>query len=654
VDDAIVDLENIHRHIDMGKTPWRAAFEATAEIGLAVVATTMTIVVVFLPVSFMGGIPGMFFRSFGISVAVSVLFSLVVARTLTPLLAAYMLPAHKGAIEHKEPFYRNFYMKCLRWSLKHRWAVLAGAVVIFFASLTLVPLLPKGFISNGDTGAVTVTIALPSGVGINETDRVVQEATRVVKKHSDVLSVYATIGSGSGGGMEAMRGGGAGGVSSGKLYVSLKPRHERHTTLDAFVETVAPELRKIPGARISVVKAGAAGPGGKPVMVILRGGDGNSLEETATRVLAEMRAMPGLVDVTSTSAEMRPELQIKPDPARAAEQGVLVATIGRAARVATQGDSDINLPKFNAGDEQINIRVQLTDEVKLDMAAIGNLMLPARGGNMVPLRSVADVTLGSGPVQISRYDRARQVTLDANLGAGATLGTAMEKITQLPSMRALPPGVEQGSLGQAKIMADIFAGFGRALGMGVILIYAVLVLLFRGFLQPLTIMGALPLAIGGAFLGLLLGGKELGMMGLIGVIMLMGLVTKNSILLVEYALQAREKGMSRHEAILLAGHDRLRPIIMTTIAMIAGMLPIAMSIGEGTERLSPMAAAVVGGLITSTALTLIVIPVAYTLVDDVAEFFRKRLSFLWKRNAENENEAFEPAAGPVPVHRSEP
>jgi multidrug efflux pump subunit AcrB len=366
-----------------------------------------------------------------------------------------------------------------------------------------------------------------------------------------------------------------------------------------------------------------------------------------------MRGIPQLRDVTSTAAELRPEIHIKPNLARAAEQGVSVATIGRMARIATQGDVDFNLPKFNAGDQQIDIRVQLKDEARMDLAAMGDLLVQGRGG-LVPLRTVAAVRMGTGPVQINRYDRQRQVTLAANVAPGGNLGGAMDKIDALPTVKNLPAGVEKGSLGEAKIMADIFAGFGRALGMGVLLIYVVLVLIFRGFLQPLTIMGALPLAIGGAFGGLLIGGKELGMMGLIGIVMLMGLVTKNSILLVEYALQAREKGMSRHEAILLAGHDRLRPIIMTTIAMIAGMLPIAMSIGEGTERLSPMAAAVVGGLITSTALTLIVIPVAYTLVDDVAEFFRKRLSFLWKRNAENENEAFEPAAGPVPVHRSEP
>jgi multidrug efflux pump subunit AcrB len=393
---------------------------------------------------------------------------------------------------------------------------------------------------------------------------------------------------------------------------------------------VSPELKQVPGARIAINLAGAAGGGAsKNVNFLLRGGDGAVLDKVSAKVLEEMRAMPDLRDVSSSSAELRPEIHIRPDTARAGEQGVLVSTIGRTARVATQGDTDVLLPKFNAGDEQLNIRVQLSEDVRHDIDAIGNLMVPSRQG-MVPLRSVADVSMGTGPVQINRYDRQRQVTLAANVAPGGNLGGAMDKIDALPVVKNLPAGVEKGSLGEAKIMADIFAGFGRALGMGVLLIYVVLVLIFRGFMQPLTIMGALPLAIGGAFGGLLLGGKELGMMSLIGIIMLMGLVTKNSILLVEYCLRARDDGMGREEAILHAAHDRVRPIIMTTIAMIAGMLPIAFSIGEGTERLSPMAMAVIGGLLTSTALTLVAIPVAYTFVDDVASFFSRKLGWLWR------------------------
>ncbi|MEB3196493.1 MAG: efflux RND transporter permease subunit [Candidatus Sericytochromatia bacterium] len=631
VDDAIVDLENIHRHIDMGKSAWQAAFEATQEIGLAVIATTMTIVAVFVPVSFMGGIPGMFFKSFGITVAVAVLLSLLVARTLTPLMAAYLLPEHRASEVHAEgpSLFKQRYLTLLRWALRHRARVMAGAVAIFIASLTLIPLIPKGFVNNGDQGEALVSIELPTGSGIAETDGVVQAATEILRRRPEVTSVFGKAGTTTGTGMGATRGE-AGGVNRGQLFVTLVPRHARAIGITDWVKAVAPELRAIPGARIAINLPGAAGGGAsKNINLILRGSDGVALERAAEAVLLDMRRLPDLRDVSSSAAELRPEIHIRPDTARAAEQGVLVSAIGRTARMATQGDTDINLPKFNAGDEQVNIRVQLTEAVRHDIAAIGGLLVPARQG-LVPLRTVAEVTMGAGPVQINRYDRARQVTLGANLSPGSSLGDAMAKIKALPSMRNLPPGIEQGSLGEAKIMGEIFAGFGRALGMGVLLIYVVLVLLFRGFLQPATIMGALPLAIGGAFLGLLIGGKELGMMSLIGIIMLMGLVTKNSILLVEYALQARQSGLPREAALLKAAEDRVRPIMMTTIAMIAGMLPIAMSLGEGTERLSPMAMAVVGGLVTSTLLTLVIIPVAYTYVDDLASLFQRALPRAWR------------------------
>ncbi|MEB3221740.1 MAG: efflux RND transporter permease subunit, partial [Candidatus Sericytochromatia bacterium] len=649
VDDAIVDLENIHRHIDMGKPAWQAAFEATQEIGLAVMATTMTIVVVFVPVAFMGGIAGMFFKSFGLTVAVAVLFSLLVARTLTPLLAAYMLPEHQaGQPVAREPGYQRLYLRQLAWGLRHRWAVLLAAAGIFAVSLGLIPMIPKGFVSNGDQGEALVSVELPTGAGVEDTDRVCQAVTAVLRAQPEVVSVFSKAGTTNGSSMSAAQGQ-AGGVNRGQLFVTLVPRHDRAIGIADWVKRVGPELRRIPGARVAINLPGAAGGGAtKNVNFILRGSDGAALDRASAAVLANMRAMPQLRDVASSAAELRPEIHIRPDFARAAEQGVSVQAIGRAARMGTQGDIEVNLPKFNAGDEQLNIRVELDNAVRQDLAAIGNLMVAGRAG-MVPLRAVADIEMGTGPVQINRYDRARQVTLGANLSPGSSLGEVMAKIKALPSVKNLPPGIEQGSLGEAKIMAEIFAGFGRALGTGILLIYIVLVLLFKGFLQPATIMGALPLAIGGALGGLLIGGKELGMMSLIGIIMLMGLVTKNSILLVEYALQAREAGMPRDEALLKAGRDRLRPILMTTIAMIAGMLPIAFSLGEGTERLSPLAMAVVGGLVTSTLLTLLVIPVAYTVIDDVGSWLGRRLGGMLARREAPTQVASPGAAAPLGV-----
>jgi multidrug efflux pump subunit AcrB len=325
---------------------------------------------------------------------------------------------------------------------------------------------------------------------------------------------------------------------------------------------------------------------------------------------------------------------------RAAEQGVSVAAIGRVARLATQGDAEFNLAKFNADSRQVNIRVQLASSARADLAAIGDLLVPGRAG-LVPLRTVADLHFGTGPVQIDRYDRARQITFTANLTAG-DMGTALAKVAELPSIKALPAGITQGTVGESKVMMDIFTETLIALGTGIMAIYAVLVLLFGGFLQPLTIMMALPLSIGGAMAGLLVFGKELGLYALIGVMMLMGLVTKNSILLVEYAQMARNQGATRREALLRAGRDRLRPILMTTIAMIAGMLPIALELGTGTEILSPMAVAVIGGLVTSTLFTLVVIPAAFTLIDDIQ---RTAWGWLGKRLPAPD----EPGAGAAPA-----
>jgi hydrophobe/amphiphile efflux-1 (HAE1) family protein len=616
VDDAIVDLENIYRHIAMGKSPMRAALEATDEIGLAIVATTMTIVAVFIPVGFMGGIPGMFFRSFGVTVAVAVLFSLLVARTLTPMMAAYLLPERLAHAEDRAPW-RDGYMRLLAWALAHRWKTLLGAVGVFAASMALVPVIPKGFIDLGDIGQAMVQISLPAGATLEETEQVVLETSRLLSARPESELVFATVGSASnsaGGSLVQS----ASSVTRGTVNVVLKPRSERTLSLEAFQDQLRPELAKIPGARVAFAQFGATGSA-KPVNVLLRGSDGPLLERVGAQVLKEMRGLPELRDVTSTAAELRPEVVIRPNLARAAEQGVSVATIGRVARLATQGDAEFNLAKFNADSRQLNIRVQLAPAARADLAAIGDLLVQGRAG-LVPLRTVAEISYSTGPVQIDRYDRARQITFTANLTAG-NMGAALAKVQELPAIKALPAGITQGTVGESKVMMDIFTETLIALGTGIMAIYAVLVLLFGGFLQPLTIMMALPLSIGGAMAGLLVFGKELGLYALIGVMMLMGLVTKNSILLVEYAQMARNQGATRREALMRAGRDRLRPILMTTIAMIAGMLPIALEMGTGTESLSPMAVAVIGGLVTSTLFTLVVIPAAFTLVDDVQRIF---------------------------------
>ncbi|MEB3283878.1 MAG: efflux RND transporter permease subunit [Candidatus Sericytochromatia bacterium] len=612
VDDAIVDLENIYRHIGMGKSPMKAALEATDEIGLAIVATTMTIVAVFIPVGFMGGIPGMFFRSFGVTVAVAVLFSLLVARTLTPMLAAYLLPRTLVHAEDRST-YRKHYLRALDWALAHRWKTLGGATLVFFASLALIPILPKGFITLGDIGQATVQISLPSGATIDDTESVVKQVEALLSSRPESKLLFSTVGtaSNSAGGSLVQTGTS---VTRASVNVVLTPRAERSVSLDDFQNSLRDALTRIPGARVAFAQFGATGSA-KPVNILLRGANGLQLERVGEQLLREMRALPELRDVTSSTAELRPEVQIRPRLIEAAEQGVSVADIGRTVRLGTQGDVDFNLAKFNAGNRQVNIRVQLQSEARGNLSSIGDLLIVGRYGP-IPLRTVADISFGTGPVQIDRYDRARQITFTANLTQG-NLGDALAKIQRLPTLQNLPAGINQGTVGDSKIMIDIFTETVLALGAGIMFIYVVLILLFGGFLQPLTIMMALPLSFGGALAGLLVFGKELGLYALIGVIMLMGLVTKNSILLVEYALMARQKGADRKDALLQAGRDRLRPILMTTIAMIAGMLPIALEIGTGTEVLSPMAVAVIGGLITSTAFTLIVIPAVFTIIDDV-------------------------------------
>ena len=620
VDDAIVDLENIHRHIAMGKRPFKAAADATEEIGLAVVATTLTIVAVFVPVAFMGGIPGLFFKAFGVTVAVAVLFSLVVARTLTPMMAAYLLPAHAEAEEERVTALQAFYRKILVWAVRHRWITVILAIITFVGSLALVPMLAKTFFDEGDISEASIAVSLPSGATLEDTYSKVEQLRILLSKRPEVRKVFATVGSAVQVGMATS----GGSVNNGTVYVLLVKPEQRKLSLAQFEADVTPLLSEIPGARVSFNHFGPGG-GSKPVNIVLGGTNGAVLEETSEKVLETMRALPFLRDVNSSSAELRPEIVVKPYFDRAAEQGISVATIGRIARIATQGDVEVNMPKFNTGERLINIRVQLNEFSRKNLSEIENLLIPGKSG-LIPLKNIAEVKMASGPVQINRRNRQRYVTISANLNE-TPLGQAMDQINKLPILKKLPEGINQSALGESEVMADVFGEFAKALVSAVFFIYAVLVLLFGGFLHPLTIMVALPLSIGGAIVALLAWGKPLGLMSLIGIVMLMGIVTKNSILLVEYTIMAQKKGVPRYEAIIEAGLARLRPILMTTIAMIAGMLPIAMSWGVGTETKSPMAVAVIGGLITSTLFTLVVLPAVYTFVDDARQFASRFIRF---------------------------
>lgn len=618
IDDAIVEVENIVRHMNMGKRPYQAALEAADEIGLAVLATTMTLVVVFVPVAFMGGIPGQFLKQFGLTVAAAVMFSLLVARMLTPLMAAYFLKPmkeHTGAGK-----LLVIYDKVLRWSLHHRLVTVIAAVLFFAASLVLFRTLPTSLIGNVDRGETMLNVELPPGATLDDTKTVALRISEILQKRPEVEQVFSAIGTPSS--ASARSGGSAGEVNKATIYIGLVPREKRKLTQQEFEQAARPEIKAVPGARMSFTNV--SGITGK-LKIVLTSNDGKLLARESEKLATEMRSIPGIYDIVSSASLKKPEILVVPDFSKASEQGVSVQNIAHTAMIATLGDIDANLPKFNLSDRQVNIRVQLDTKYRHDPETIRNLRLYGKEGRMIPLSSVAHVQMGSGPAQIDRMDRARQVTIDASLSPSLTLGQALKAVHELPTYKALPSTIVETPTGDVEIQKDIFSGFGQALGAAVLLIYAVLVLLFEGYLHPFTIMMSLPLALGGALMGLVVSHESLGFYALIGIVMLMGLVTKNSILLVEYCLMAMKQGMTRYEAIIESGEARMRPILMTTIAMICGMLPIAFRLGAGSEARAPMAMCVIGGLVTSTLLTLIVVPVVFTYIDDFQLWFMRFL-----------------------------
>jgi hydrophobic/amphiphilic exporter-1 (mainly G- bacteria), HAE1 family len=614
VDDAIVEIENIVRHMHMGKKPFQAALEAADEIGLAVVATTMSLVVVFLPVAAMGGIPGQFLKQFGLTVAAAVLFSLLVARMLTPLIAAYYM---KDMKEHKSGgWLMRVYDKLLHWSLAHRLITVIVGVVFFVASILLMRTLPTSVIGNVDRNETVLTVELPPGANLEDTTKTVARLYEKLKARSEVNQVFVTIGAPTSGKMNS--GSSAGEVNKANIYINLLPREKRKLSQQQFEVAMRPELNTVPGARLAFTHVG--GITGK-LRIVFTSDDGTTLAREADKVADEIRSIPGISDIVSSASLQKPEILVKPNFSKAAEQGVSVQAIAHTAMIATLGDIEANLPKFNLSDRQINIRVQLDPAYRHDLETIRNLRVFGKGGRLVPLSSVADVEMGSGPSQIDRMDRARQVTIQASLAPELPLGQALSLVHQLPAYKNLPTSILDTPSGDVEIQKDIFTGFGIALGAAVLLIYAVLVLLFDGYLHPFTIMMSLPLALGGALVALVISRQSLGFYALIGIVMLMGLVTKNAILLVEYCLMAMKEGKPRYQAIVESGEARMRPILMTTVAMIAGMLPIALGLGAGSEARAPMAICVIGGLITSTLLTLIIVPVVFTYVDDFQQWF---------------------------------
>ncbi len=619
VDDAIVEVENIVRHIQMGKTPWRAALEAADEIGLAVVGTTFSIIAVFVPVAFMGGIPGQFFKQFGMTVSVAVFFSLLVARLITPMMCAYLL----NDVPHSEEkgWLMRLYDRTLRWSLRNRAATLLLAVIFFVFGLGLFPLMPQSLVPQVDRGELTLTLELEPGTRLEQTTEIARQISGIMGKESGVRAVFAAIGTpvtGAHGG-----GGSAGGVNTATIYGVLAPRGERELSQQQLEEAIRPKIAHIPGAR---TRFGALEGLSGTLTLLLASNDAQALSTYSDRLAAAMRDLPLLYDVQSSAALARPELLVQPDPDRAAEQGVQVMSIARTAQLSTIGDQEQNQAKFDLADRQIGIRVQLAPEDRTDLQVLEQVQVPTSTGGTVPLRNVASIGFGFGPSQIDRYDRQRQVSIKANMAEGVALGQALEAIRATKVYKEMPQGVQEAPTGDVEIQKDVFQGFAFAMVAAVLLIYAVLVLLYSDFFHPFTIMLSLPLSIGGALVALVITQQALGLYALIGIVMLMGLAIKNSILLVDYCLMAEAEGTPREQAVIESGEARMRPILMTTVAMIAGMLPIAFGIGAGAEVRQAMAIAVIGGLITSTMLTLLVVPVVHTFIDDV-EHFVMRIGF---------------------------
>ena len=619
VDDAIVEIENIERHLEMGKTPYQAAMEAADEIGLAVIATTFTLIAVFLPTAFMTGLVGRFFKQFGWTAAIAVFASLVVARMLTPMMAAYMLAPRQGREDGQDPRWLRTYLRLVRWVLAHRRQTAIYAVLFFVGALVLASHLPSAFIPPNDEEQTQVTLTLGPGATLQQTERAAETARRKLEKLPHIERVYTAIGAGSGNQFSGITS-----TNYAALTLTLAPRAERPKKTE-IEQSMRKVLEDLPGMRVSV---GTDGSSGAKYEFVVSESDGARLNAAARDIERDLRRrLKGVGNITSSANLVRTEVIVRPDAAQAASLGVTPQAISDALRLATQGDYDQSLPKLNLEQRQVPIVVRLAKPARESLDALRRIVV-AGANDPVMLGQVATLELGDGPATISRRDRDRNITFTIELG-DRDLSSVEQQVMNLPSIKQLPNGVKIEQSGDAELMGDMFGDFGMAMLAGVLCIWMVLVLLFKSFLHPVTILSALPLAVGGSFVALLLGRYDMSMPALIGLIMLMGIVTKNSILLVEYAIMARrDHGMDRWHALMDACHKRARPIIMTTVAMGAGMLPAIIGTPSTDNTFSaPMGMAVLGGLITSTALSLLVVPAVFTYIDDFGQWAAR----LWHR-----------------------
>ncbi len=615
IDDAIVVIENIYRHLSKGKSGWKAASDACSEIGLAVTTTTLTIVVVFLPVAFMRGIVGRFFYQFGLSIAFAVLVSWFIAFTLTPTLSSRWLKHQEGRSFFERLFrpwnrgverFSGWYYRALSWSLRHRIVVLSISTVLFFGSLAIGGLLGQEFMPRSDRAQFIINFEAPPDYSAVATEAMTDQIVSMLREHPEIDDILTSIGSGNNP------------PNEGYIFVKLVDKSERSITDKELLSTVRKQLTTIPGVEFSLVTEAGEGGGEKLVEYSIRGPSGPRLTRLGERALKELRAVPYSVDVGSSEKSGKPEYRVEVDRKAASDLGLNTGSIAMTLRDLIEGSV---VSKFREGDEEYDIRVKVSEDEVSDLNDISNLYLPStkqiNGEDiMVPLSRVASVEKGVGPTELRRFNRLREIRIGANVGLGGFQGTIAQDFESRMTQVNIPPGYEITTTGSTEIMNEAFSNIALALVLAVIFIYLVLASLFENFLDPFSIMLSLPLAVVGAMIGLWIFNSSVSIMSLIGVVLLMGLVTKNAILLIDFTKQRRGRGMERNQALLEAGQIRLRPILMTSLSLIFGVLPLALAIGPGAEMRAPMARAVIGGMVSSTALTLVVVPVVYSIIDD--------------------------------------
>ncbi len=635
IDDAIVVIENIYRHIDEGAKPWDAAMTATKEIGLAVMATTFSIVVVFIPVAFMQGIVGRFFYQFGMTVAFAVTISLFVAFTLTPMLSSRWLrktlgghgggsaTSRKsglfGSVMHVLGYWNRMfdsikpaYSKLLASSLRHRWVVMLIAVGSFLVAIYLIAfsgLIGTEFMTQTDEGKVYVSVEAPPGTDLTSTSERIEQIENIVRKIPLVVGSYVTIGSGNDP------------VTAGRVLFQLVPKDERNRSATQMADSIRTLITSVPGLKVAV-SLGSGHGGDKPIEISVSGEDLAQINALARRLQKVVASIPGAIDVDNTQEEGKPELHVVVDRKAADDLGLNLATIPLTVRALVEGEV---VTRYKEGTEEYDVRVRLDKSFRESSDEVGRILvasgkdLPDGSKLLVPINRVAALSKEASIGQYNRHNRQRRVSVNANVMSGSFAGTVSGLVMDSIETWQLPPGYKVEPVGEQEIMAETFTNILKALAMAIIFIYLLLASQYESFSDPFSIMLSLPLSLIGAVLGLI--GSSFSIMSLIGIVLLMGLVTKNAILLIDFVKQQREKGVSRTEAILIAGPIRLRPILMTTFAMVFGMLPLALGLGAGAELRSSMAKAVVGGIISSTLLTLIVVPVVYTLIEDFVKLF---------------------------------